>query len=177
MGFLRKNKFNFFLINSKNEVTYPPNFISFFIYKLWLKNRYPRKNLRAEIDLKSLQKILLIPKYFQLKKWRKELLQEFGELCYVSECCSFCLEISDRNIDKFYGIQKVADMMGLDVDNFAAIGNEQNDVKSLENVGFGVGLNLHDQIIYDTNKIELNIIDSKGTGVSEAIYEMKKRGF
>lgn len=175
--FLKRKRFNYFLINSKNEVIHPLNFISFLVYTLWLKRRYPRRNLRADADLSRIQKVMVIPRMLLVKKWRGEFLREFGDVCYVSECCSFCLEISDKTVDKFYGIQKVAEIMGLEVDDFAAIGNEQNDVRSLESVGFGVGLNLTDRIAYDKYKIGLNIVDTKGTGVAQAIYEMKNRGF
>lgn len=171
--YLSKHRFKYLAFTPTNSIR-SLHFLSWLVYKSLFRQK--NKLIVSErASLNNLQKVLILLLWPLSKKKIQEMMNQFNDDCYVSKCCKFCWEITDKNIDKFFGLQFVAKRLGLDMRDFAAMGNEQNDVMSLENVGFGVGINLPKRLQCDQSKIELLIQNWEGTAVCQAIREMKNR--
>lgn len=175
--YLCSRKYNFFIFNDKKEVYHPVRLFSFLIYSIAFKHKSTNRQWRVFKDLSNIQKIIIILK-LPWVKWCKKRFKKtsFADKCYFSAGPKFYIEIVDKKINKYFGILEVARRMGLTVEDFSAIGNEQNDIMSLENVGFGVGVNLNPKYLsFDSDKIQCIVSNEKGQAVHDAIYEMKKR--
>ncbi len=66
----------------------------------------------------------------------------------VMECCpdvtvvdsSFALHIRDTHVNKGVGLTKIAELLGITPNKFAAIGDSENDVEMLQTAGIGVAV-------------------------------------
>jgi HAD superfamily hydrolase (TIGR01484 family) len=52
----------------------------------------------------------------------------------------FAIHITDPNVNKGRALSVVAKMMGLTVEEFAAIGDSENDYETLQTAGLGIGV-------------------------------------
>ncbi|GCE63353.1 putative phosphatase [Candidatus Mycoplasma haematohominis] len=179
ISYLEGKKYSFFVTNNQNELYHSNHIFSFLLYLIIFKKRYPERKLRMFSDSSNIQKIMIILRAPWVRKCKKKLEKaSFAEKCYFSSGNKYYIEIIDKDVNKFFAIERVAKKMGLEVNDFAAIGNEQNDIMSLENVSFGVGVDLDakpNHLKYDNSKIQFKVDNKKGEAVHDAIYEMKKR--
>ncbi len=79
----------------------------------------------------------------------------------------FAYHIIDKNVSKGRALKFIAERLGLDVKDFIAIGDSENDVELLEVAGFGVAVaNAHEKL-----KEVADLVTSKpnGDGVVEAL--------
>ena len=66
----------------------------------------------------------------------------------IAQCCSevevvdsgFAVHIKDRNVNKGLGLTKIAELFDLELDEFAAFGDSENDAKMLEVAGVGIAV-------------------------------------
>ncbi len=66
----------------------------------------------------------------------------------IAQCCSeveavdsgFAVHIKDRNVNKGLGLIKIAELFELELDEFAAFGDSENDAKMLEVAGVGIAV-------------------------------------
>lgn len=86
----------------------------------------------------------------------------------------FAIHIKSKKINKGRGLEKIADMMGLDTLDFVAFGDSPNDIEMLEASGFGVAVgNAHP----DLKKVADMVTEGEhGAGVEEALREIRERG-
>ena len=79
----------------------------------------------------------------------------------------FAYHIIDANVSKGKALKFIADRLGLDVKDFVAIGDSENDVEMLEVAGFGVAVANADEKLKDV----ADLVTSKpnGDGVVEAL--------
>ncbi|MCX9086449.1 MAG: phosphoglycolate phosphatase [Candidatus Methanoperedens sp.] len=121
-----------------------------------LENRITEIGLRRNFDAKEARKFL-------------------GEDAPVDIVdTGFAIHIKSKKINKGTGLKRVAEMMGLDARDFAAFGDSPNDIEMLEAAGFGVAVgNAHP----DLKRVAKMVTKGEhGTGVEEAVREMKRRG-
>ena len=86
----------------------------------------------------------------------------------------FAIHIKSKKINKGTGLMRIAEMMGLDARDFVAFGDSPNDIEMLEAAGYGVAVgNAHP----DLKKVAKMVTKGEhGTGVEEAVRELKERG-
>ncbi|NJD51506.1 MAG: phosphoglycolate phosphatase [Candidatus Methanoperedens sp.] len=86
----------------------------------------------------------------------------------------FAIHIKSKKVNKGTGLRRIAQMMGLDVQDFVAFGDSPNDIEMLEVAGFGVAVgNAHP----DLKKVARLVTKGEhGTGVEEAVRELRRRG-
>lgn len=79
----------------------------------------------------------------------------------------FAYHIIDANVSKGRALKFIAERLGLDVGDFVAIGDSENDVEMLEVAGFGVAVANADEKLKDV----ADLVTSKpnGDGVVEAL--------
>ena len=66
----------------------------------------------------------------------------------IAQCCSeveavdsgFAVHIKDKNVNKGLGLRKIAKLFRLEVNEFAAFGDSENDAQMLEAAGVGVAV-------------------------------------
>lgn len=177
---LQDKKVNFFLVNSNNEVFFKKNFFSEFVYFFIFRNRLSKKYLEQLQNYENIQKIMVFLKWPRASKLKKEFSIVTGEDCYCSLAHEFFLEIIDSKINKFFALQHISKLLNIPISEFAAIGNEQNDIMSLENVGIGCGVDLKrkgKEIVCDLEKIKFCFSNKKKRAVSEAIKFIKDSGY
>lgn len=86
----------------------------------------------------------------------------------------FAIHIKSKKINKGTGLKKIAQMMGLDVRDFVAFGDSPNDIEMLQVAGFGVAVgNAHPDLKRAAKMVTKG---EHGTGVEEAVREMKRKG-
>ena len=79
----------------------------------------------------------------------------------------FAYHIIDRNVSKGKALKFIAERIGIDVRDFVAIGDSENDIELLETAGFGIAVaNAHENL-----KEVADLVTSKpnGDGVVEAL--------
>lgn len=82
----------------------------------------------------------------------------------------FAIHIKDPNIGKGKALQKVAELMKINVKEIAAIGDSENDIDMLKVSGFGIAVGNADE---KTKKVaDLVTKGSYGQGVLEAVNKL-----
>ncbi|MCS4541434.1 MAG: HAD-IIB family hydrolase, partial [Euryarchaeota archaeon] len=82
----------------------------------------------------------------------------------------FAIHIKDPNIGKGKALQKVAELMKINVKEIAAIGDSENDIDMLRVSGFGIAVGNADE---KTKKVaDLVTKGSYGQGVLEAVNKL-----
>ena len=86
----------------------------------------------------------------------------------------FAIHIKSKKINKGTGLRRIAEMMGLDARDFVAFGDSPNDIEMLQASGLGVAVgNAHPEL----KKVAGMVTKGEhGTGVEEALGELKRRG-
>jgi phosphoglycolate phosphatase (TIGR01487 family) len=86
----------------------------------------------------------------------------------------FAIHIKSKKINKGTGLRRIAEMMGLDVQDFVAFGDSPNDIEMLQVSGLGVAVgNAHPEL----KKVAGMVTKGEhGTGVEEAVGELKEKG-
>ena len=87
----------------------------------------------------------------------------------------YAIHIKSTRINKGVGLEKLAEMMGLEAADFVAIGDSANDVEMFEVAGFGIAVANGDEII----KAAANYVTeaSFGAGAVEAIEFLESNGW
>lgn len=102
----------------------------------------------------------------------KELLERFPDVEIVDT--HYAVHIKSKKINKGIGLKKVANLMGLDVKDFVAIGDSPNDIEMLRVSGFGVAVgNAHPELKRDARMVAKG---KYGAGVAEAIKYLEEKG-
>lgn len=176
--FLERRSFDFFLFDRKNNCYFRNTLFSWIVYLSSFRKKFKRVLFRKDINFEFIQKIVVIRKFPDVNGLKKQIYELFGNHCYCSCGPKFFLEIIDKRINKFYALEEISRLLNIDISEFSAIGNEQNDILSLENVGFGVGVDLKKKegmINWDDSKIDFHVLNEDGNGVARAFREMKLR--
>ncbi|WP_292463015.1 phosphoglycolate phosphatase [Methanolobus sp.] len=86
----------------------------------------------------------------------------------------FAIHIKSKKINKGTGLAKMADLMGLKVSDFVAIGDSVNDVEMLDIAGFAVAVGNADRV----TKIAADYVTDTtyGDGTAEAIDYLLSKG-
>jgi phosphoglycolate phosphatase (TIGR01487 family) len=86
----------------------------------------------------------------------------------------FAIHIKSKKINKGTGLKQIAKMMGLDERDFVAIGDSPNDIEMIKAAGLGVAVgNAHPDL---KNAAGMVTKGEHGTGVEEAVGELKRKG-
>jgi len=102
----------------------------------------------------------------------KELLRDYPEVELVDT--GFAVHIKSKRMNKGTGLKRIAELMGMDVKEFVAIGDSPNDIEMLKASGFGVAVgNAHPKL---KEVADLVTIGEHGAGVAEAVGELRRRG-
>ena len=86
----------------------------------------------------------------------------------------FAIHIKSKKINKGIGLKRIAQMMGLDVRDFVAIGDSPNDIEMIKAAGLGVAVgNAHPEL----KKVAGIVTKGEyGAGVEEVLGELRSRG-
>jgi len=87
----------------------------------------------------------------------------------------YAIHIKSIRINKGVGLQKLASMMGLEAEDFVAIGDSANDVEMFEASGFGIAVGNGDERIKETANYVTEA--SFGDGTVEAIEFLESNGW
>ncbi len=82
----------------------------------------------------------------------------------------FALHIKEAHIDKSVGMVKVAELMGVGIDDFIAIGDSENDLEMIKKAGTGVAVGNADERL--KKAADMVTRAEYGAGVAEAIDEL-----
>ena len=94
----------------------------------------------------------------------REILKGFGVKIIDS---GFAYHIVDENVSKGKALKFIAKRLGIDVKDFAAIGDSENDIEMLEVAGFGVAVANADDRLKEV--ADLITPSENGDGVVEAL--------
>jgi phosphoglycolate phosphatase len=87
----------------------------------------------------------------------------------------YAIHIKSTKINKGIGLQKLAEMMGLEAEDFVAIGDSANDVEMFEVSGFGIAVGNGDERIKEAANYVTTA--SFGNGAIEAIEFLESNGW
>jgi phosphoglycolate phosphatase (TIGR01487 family) len=87
----------------------------------------------------------------------------------------YAIHIKSIKINKGVGLQKLASMMGLEAEDFVAIGDSANDVEMFEVSGFGIAVANGDERIKEASNYVTEA--SFGDGAVEAIEFLESNGW
>jgi phosphoglycolate phosphatase (TIGR01487 family) len=87
----------------------------------------------------------------------------------------YAIHIKSTKINKGVGLQKLASMMGLEAEDFVAIGDSANDVEMFEVSGFGIAVANGDERIKEASNYVTEA--SFGDGAVEAIEFLESNGW
>ena len=91
--------------------------------------------------------------YDYLKKSEDDLKDITGDLD-VSYSSNRYIEFNHQGVNKGQGLKKLADILGVDIKETIAIGDNFNDLDMIENVGLGVAMgNAPDEIKQAANRV------------------------
>ena len=69
-----------------------------------------------------------------------ELPKELYDNYYIVHSVERTLEITKKGVNKWNGILKLAQYLGVEEENIIAIGDEKNDREMIENAGIGIAM-------------------------------------
>jgi hypothetical protein len=110
---------------------------------------------------------------FDLEKARSLLQTQPFEVELVDT--KYAIHIKSIKINKGIGLQKLAGMMGLEADDFVAIGDSANDAEMFEAAGFGIAVANGDERIKEVANYVTEA--SFGDGAVEAIEFLESNGW
>lgn len=110
---------------------------------------------------------------FNLEKARALLKTQPFDIELVDT--KYAIHIKSVRINKGIGLQKLAGMMGLEAEDFVAIGDSANDVEMFEAAGFGIAVANGDEIIKEAANYVTDA--SFGDGAVEAIEFLESNGW
>jgi phosphoglycolate phosphatase (TIGR01487 family) len=133
-----------------------------------LSRHFPLERLNSELRKTEIG----LRRDFDVEK-AKQLINKIPEVELIDT--GFAVHIKSRRVNKGVGLKKVAELMGLEVQDFAAIGDSPNDIEMLKVAGFGIAVsNAHPEL----KKIADMVTKGEhGAGVSEAIQYLKQKFF
>ncbi len=132
-----------------------------FLKEHFTLERLDPENRKTEIGLR---------RNFDVERAR-QMLKEFHEVEIMDT--GFAVHIKSKMINKGTGLKRIAEMMGLDAHDFAAIGDSPNDIEMLKASGFGVAVgNAHPEL----KKAAALVTEGEhGAGVAEAIMLLRDK--
>ena len=110
---------------------------------------------------------------FDLKKARALLETQSFDIEMVDT--KYAIHIKSTKINKGVGLQKLASLMGLEAEDFVAIGDSANDVEMFEVSGFGIAVANGDDRIKEAANYVTEA--SFGDGAVEAIEFLESNGW
>ncbi|KKG07810.1 phosphoglycolate phosphatase [Methanosarcina sp. 2.H.A.1B.4] len=110
---------------------------------------------------------------FDLEKARTLLKTQNFDVEMVDT--KYAVHIKSTRINKGVGLQKLAEMMGLEAKDFVAIGDSANDVELFEAAGFGIAVANGDERIKEAANYVTEA--SFGEGAVEAIEFLESNGW
>lgn len=178
INYLIRRRYNFFLSNNKNELFFTNKLFSRFIFWLLFKERYEKNFFSDQVDLSKVQKIMIFLKLPRVWCVRRRLKYRFEDDFYFSSGPHFFIEIIDKKVNKWYAAQEVARLLNIETENVAAMGNEGNDIMSLEGAGFGAGVDLKykKHLVWDSEKINYHTTNRTSEAVANVINKLKREG-
>jgi phosphoglycolate phosphatase (TIGR01487 family) len=100
-----------------------------------LKGEFPQ--LEA-LDVAYRKSELAFRRNIDLAKARRIVAEHYPQLEIVDT--QFALHLKHRNISKATGMRKIAEIMGLGTENFAAMGDSENDLPMLKEAGLALAV-------------------------------------
>jgi len=110
---------------------------------------------------------------FDLEKARTLLKTQNFDVEMVDT--KYAVHIKSTRINKGMGLEKLAEMMGLEAADFVAIGDSENDVEMFEAAGFGIAVGNGDERIKEAANYVTDA--SFGEGAVEAIEFLESNGW
>ncbi|MBS4461849.1 HAD family phosphatase [Aerococcaceae bacterium zg-B36] len=78
----------------------------------------------------------------KMSKIEQNITKHYGDEVYVRTWGGIlpCLEVVNKQINKAYGVQRIAEFYRIPVDNILAFGDENNDIEMIQYAGLGVAM-------------------------------------
>ena len=124
-----------------------------------------------KLDPENRKTEIALRRDFDVEKAR-EILSGFSEIEVVDT--GFAVHIKSNRVNKGTGLCRIADLMGIDVRDFVAMGDSSNDIGMLQVSGLGVAVgNAHPAL----KKVADMVTEGEhGAGVAEAVGYLKGKG-
>ena len=102
------------------------------------------------------------------------LLEHFGDRVSIVRSSAYYAEIVNKGVSKASGIQKLAEVLGVDISETMAIGDAENDISMLKAAGLAVAMGnavpaVKELCAYETGTCQEN-------GWAQAVYEHVLKG-
>lgn len=111
------------------------------IHEAWLTGIAVKYRSVEEMDPQmTFPKVMMIDKPELLDAAITRLPQQAKENYTVLKSSPYFLEILDKRVNKGYGVQALAEILGLQREEVMAIGDQENDIAMLEYAGTGVAM-------------------------------------
>lgn len=104
----------------------------------FIPNKKQLKKILKEKDRKIHKAIFFIFNKNRRKK-NEQIFRNSKEL-EIAVTSKVCFEVTEKGINKSYGIRKLIEHLGIDKSEVIAFGDSENDLKMLKYVGFGVAM-------------------------------------
>lgn len=69
-----------------------------------------------------------------------EIRRTVGHLGVEVQTTGWAVHVMTEGMDKFVGVAKAAELLGLEVSRFAAIGDSENDIRMIRGCGWGIAI-------------------------------------
>lgn len=102
-----------------------------------------------------------------IRKLRQEV-RNWGTL-EVTRTAAINMEVTPKGITKAYGVQKVCELLGINMDDVMAIGDSLNDLYLIQSVGLGIAMGNADEILKQAADIVTGT--NEQDGVAQAIKQ------
>ena len=138
------------------------------------KTRNPVDNMELFIRNHSeeLDSIDIVVKNQEEKREIEKLLLNVNDI-YVTSSVAQLVEISHKDAGKHSGMKFLGELLGINAEEMAAIGNDRNDIDMMKFAGCGVAVaNASEECLKAADMI---VGSCDEDGVAEAIYKMLKK--
>lgn len=173
-NFATRRKLEIFIVDNECNLHIKNTPFSLLVAYTWF-SKYKKNIVENDVIPNKIQKIMIVlkkPESYRLKAIIEEKFPHF----YVACSGKYFLEIIDKNINKLFALEKVAEILNIELSDICCMGNEGNDVSMLENAGYSVAMDFHknQHINYDPHKIKFFTTNEKGNGFFYAFQHLKR---
>ncbi|MDY5931191.1 MAG: HAD family hydrolase [Candidatus Ornithospirochaeta sp.] len=98
-----------------------------------------RMGLRDILSVRDINKFLIVGDNLKISRYAKELAMRYPEL-NIMQSSPVYIEINSKDADKGKAVKRVADHLGIDLDDVYAFGDYDNDISMLSSVRHSVAM-------------------------------------
>lgn len=144
-------------------------------YPVIIKNlTFEHKAWDTFSDEATFNKALCCRPETELDSKLKTVPSEFFERFNTFKSRPELLEIMPKGVDKAFGIRRLCDLLGIEMADVMAIGDEENDIPMLKAVGYSVAMGNATQAVKEIAKIETLTNEENGVAYAVEKYVLNR---